>query len=78
MERFLSERQVAEMTCLGRTRRWQMERDGLFPKRRLISSNRVAWLESELAEWMRTREPGAPPAPTRALRARGVGRGEAA
>ena len=77
MERFLSERQVAEMTCLGRTRRWQMERDGLFPKRRLISSNRVAWLESEVVAWMKACATGAPPAPVAALRARRVG-GEAA
>jgi prophage regulatory protein len=72
MERFLSERQVAELTCLGRTRRWQMERAGEFPRRRRISANRVGWLLSELEEWMRSREVGAPPAPASALRARGL------
>lgn len=72
MERFLNERQVAELTCLGRTRRWQMERDGEFPRRRRISPARVAWLASEIEEWMRSREIGAPPAPASAMRARGL------
>jgi predicted DNA-binding transcriptional regulator AlpA len=61
------------MVPLGRTRRWQMERDGQFPRRRRISANRVAWLESEIIEWIRTREVGAGPTPADALKARGIG-----
>ena len=31
------------------------DRAGVFPKRRQISANAVAWLESEIQEWLRAR-----------------------
>lgn len=71
-DRFLSDKQVGEMTGLGRTKRWHLERANEFPRRRRISEQRVAWLESEVLEWMRSREVGAPPAPAKALAARGI------
>ncbi len=50
-DRFLREREVARMTGLSRTTRWRLERRGEFPRRRQISRNAVAWLESEIREW---------------------------
>jgi prophage regulatory protein len=35
---------------------WRMEKAGLFPKRRRISAGAVGWLESEVDEWLKTRE----------------------
>lgn len=40
---------------LGRSTVWRLERDGKFPKRRQISPGRVAWLESELEIWEKSR-----------------------
>jgi prophage regulatory protein len=71
-DRFLSEAEVREMTKLGRTTRWELEQRGGFPRRRRIATNRCAWLESEILEWMRSRMLGGPPAPAAALKARGV------
>ena len=53
--KFLSKATVDEMTGLSNVTRWRMEKTGDFPKRRQISPNRVAYLESEILEWMDTR-----------------------
>ena len=53
--RFLSKATVDEMTGLSNVTRWRMEKRGEFPKRRQISPNRVAYLESEVIDWMDTR-----------------------
>jgi len=34
---------------------WLLEAKGLFPRRRQISAGRVAWLGSEILEWIKTR-----------------------
>ena len=54
-DRFIREPEVRRTTGLSRTTRWRLERDGLFPGRRHISVNAVAWLESEVQDWLRTR-----------------------
>ena len=54
-ERFIREPEVRRTTGLSRTTRWRLERDGKFPSRRRISANAVAWLESEVQEWLRER-----------------------
>lgn len=54
--RFLREPEVHQITGLSRTTRWRLEQNGLFPRRRRISANAVAWLESELREWIASRE----------------------
>ena len=56
IDRFLRNREVGERTGLSRTTRWRLERDGKFPKRRQISPNSVAWLESEIRSWMEARK----------------------
>ena len=58
-DRFLREREVHHLTGLSRTTRWRLEGAGKFPARRQISTNAVAWLESEVLEWMKDK--AAPP-----------------
>jgi predicted DNA-binding transcriptional regulator AlpA len=60
------------MVGLGRTARYHLELAGSFPRRRRLSPQRVAWLESEILEWMHAREVGAATAPRAALAARGI------
>jgi prophage regulatory protein len=57
-DKFLSKAVVDEMTCLSNVTRWRMEKCGDFPKRRQISPNRVAYLESEVTAWMESRPTG--------------------
>lgn len=54
-DRFIREPEVRRTTGLSRSTRWRLERDGRFPMRRKISPNAVAWLESEVQDWLRTR-----------------------
>ncbi len=58
IDRFLGEAEVERITNLSRTTRWRLERRGLFPKRRSISANRVAWLETEIRLWLRAKADG--------------------
>ncbi len=43
---------VLERTGLSRTTIWRLEREGLFPARRRLGPNSVAYLESEIDEWV--------------------------
>ena len=53
-DRFIREPECKRITGLSRTTRWRLERAGLFPKRRQISpGGLIAWLESEVQEWLR-------------------------
>ena len=56
--RFLSKRQVRELTTLSFTQIDQLEAAGKFPKRMRLGNypnSRVVWLEEEILEWMRER-----------------------
>jgi len=46
---------VREKTGKSRTSIWRDERAGLFPRRRRVGANSVAWLESEVDAWITTR-----------------------
>ena len=59
VDRFLREREVQGITGLSRTTRWRLEREGKFPARRQISDNAVGWLESEISDWIASREAAA-------------------
>lgn len=48
----IPQRKVVEMTSLSATTIWRMEKTNSFPKRHKIGSNRVAWLQSEIEEWI--------------------------
>jgi predicted DNA-binding transcriptional regulator AlpA len=49
---------------LSRSTIWRLERDGLFPKRRLVTGKMVAWDESEIDEWITSRRQDFGPAPS--------------
>lgn len=55
IDRFIRETECKRITGLSRTTRWRQERAGQFPKRRQISPGLIAWLESEVQEWLRDR-----------------------
>lgn len=63
-DRLLTKRDVRDRTGLGYTTIWRRERAGKFPRRRLLTPGRVAWLESEIEEWMRDRPRVDDPRPT--------------
>ncbi len=52
VDRFIGEAEIKKITSLSRSTRWRLERSGGFPKKRKISPNRVAWLESEVLDWI--------------------------
>jgi prophage regulatory protein len=55
IERIIREPAVNKATGLSRTTRWRLEREGKFPPRRKLSDNAVGWLESEIGEWIASR-----------------------
>lgn len=51
--------EVKQKVGLGRTTIWALERRDEFPKRRQVGKNSVAWVESEIDEWISNRsKPG--------------------
>jgi prophage regulatory protein len=64
-DRLLREPEVARITGLGRTTRWEMEKSGEFPARRRAAKNVSGWLESEVLDWIRSRAIGGPTAAVR-------------
>ena len=53
--KFLRIRQVMQVTGLSRMTIYRLELAGKFPKRRQLSQNSVAWLESDIAAWANSR-----------------------
>jgi prophage regulatory protein len=53
--KFLRIRQVMQLTGLSRMTIYRLELAGKFPKRRRLSENSVAWLESDIAAWADSR-----------------------
>ena len=49
------EPKVGEYTGLGRTRRWQLEKNGAFPIRVKISERAVGWYAREIIAFARSR-----------------------
>ena len=43
---------VCEITGLSETTVWRREKDGLFPRRRRLGANLVAWRSDEVQEWI--------------------------
>jgi prophage regulatory protein len=46
---------VRDRTGLSRSTIWRLERQGTFPKHHRISANAVAWVEEEIANWIRSK-----------------------
>jgi prophage regulatory protein len=53
--KFLTVKQVLEMTGLSRTTIWRLECSEEFPKRRQLGLRRIGWVESEVLDWMKSR-----------------------
>ncbi len=56
IDRLVKEKERKHITTISRAQAHQLEKEGRFPKRRRISNRSVAWLLSELHEWVKTRE----------------------
>ena len=54
-DRLLRLPQVLERTGLNRMGVYRGIRAGTFPRPRRLSARRVAWLDSDVTEWIRTR-----------------------
>lgn len=52
---FLRLRQVISVTGLSRMTIWRLERAGEFPRRRQLGARSVAWLQSEVEQWIESR-----------------------
>lgn len=57
-DRIIREPERKFLTGLSRVRVWELEKLGLFPKRRKLApnGNSVGWLLSEINEWIQSRE----------------------
>ena len=53
--RFLRIGQVMQLTGLSRMTIYRLELAGEFPKRRKLSKNSVAWLDTDIAQWAESR-----------------------
>jgi len=53
--RFVREIECKSITGLSRTRRWELEKEGKFPKRIKLSERAVGWCFSSLMNWMEER-----------------------
>jgi prophage regulatory protein len=49
---------VRERTGLSRSTIWRLERQGAFPRHHRISANAVAWIEDDIANWIRSKVTG--------------------
>jgi len=55
IDRFIREAECKQITGLSRTRRWELEKEGKFPKRIKLSERAIAWLLSDLMNWIEER-----------------------
>jgi prophage regulatory protein len=53
--KFVRIRQVMQLTGLSRMTIYRLELAGRFPRRRRLSENSVAWLESDIEAWADSR-----------------------
>jgi prophage regulatory protein len=53
--KFLRIRQVMQLTGLSRMTIYRLELAGEFPKRRQLSKNSVAWLDTDITQWAESR-----------------------
>ena len=53
--RFLRLKEVVGATGLSRMTIWRLERSGEFPRRRRLGPRSVAWLQSDVEQWIESR-----------------------
>lgn len=56
LDRYLREPEVLRLTGISQMTLHRWEKRGHFPKRYKIGPNSVAWKESEVSQWLATRE----------------------
>lgn len=52
-DRRIREKECASRSGLSRSRRWQLEQEGAFPKKTALGRNSVSWLLSDVLWWVR-------------------------
>ena len=62
--RLLRTKEVLAITGLSRVTIYRLEQAGLFPKRLQLGRGAVAWAESDIETWIRTRPSGPKRMPT--------------
>lgn len=55
-DRLVKEKERQQITTISKAQAFQLERQGRFPRRRRVSNRSVAWLLSELLDWVKSRE----------------------
>lgn len=55
--RLLRWSQVQQMVGLSKSTIWRMEREGQFPRRRLIGQRAVGWYTDEVQKWLSKARP---------------------
>lgn len=55
-DRIVKEKERRLITSISRAEAFQLERKGMYPRRRRISNRSVGWLLSELLHWVKSRE----------------------
>lgn len=55
--RLIDFRELKHLCGLSRSMVWRLEHEGKFPRRRLVTTNKVGWLLSEVLEWIAERAP---------------------
>lgn len=53
--RLLTKRQVKDLVCYSYAHIDRLEAQGRFPKRVRLGQQRVAWLESEVQDWIQAK-----------------------
>ena len=53
--KILFKREISAITRLSHNALWRMEQKNMFPRRIKIGQQRVAWIESEVREWLAAR-----------------------
>lgn len=54
-DRFLTKREVSKMTTRSSTSLWRGCKEGTFPLPRRVGKSRIAWLFSDIQNWMNSR-----------------------
>lgn len=57
-DRIIREPECRQLTGLGRTRRYELERDGEFPLRVRLGERAHGWWRSDIVRWLESRPRG--------------------
>ena len=50
--RYLKTNEVLDIVPYSLSHIWRLERQGLFPKRVHLGANRIAWVATEIEDWL--------------------------